>query len=95
MRAFIFGISLSILLITSLVHIFSQFEWMGTVEASPLSTYEEAVVQQGDSLWKLADQYNETVGVDVREMIQRIVEENGLEDPYIYPGQVIRIPMDS
>lgn len=51
----------------------------------------EVVVRPGDTLWEIAS------GVagpdeDLRRVIYRIQEENGLESAMLRPGQVLRLP---
>ena len=48
----------------------------------------------GDTLWDIAGR-NTTAGEDVREVMFRIAEANGLHNKHIYPGQALRVPLRS
>lgn len=59
------------------------------------STYITVSVQQGDTLWNLASLSAET-DRDIRSVVQDIIESNHLQDNAdIYPGQVLKIPVDA
>ena len=48
------------------------------------------VVQPGDTLWSIA---TDAAGTDdVREVVDRIQELNGLQDSVLMPGQVLELP---
>lgn len=53
----------------------------------------EVTVVPGDSLWKLASLYKNEAEPDIRVLVQKIKEINGLDDVIIYPGQTLRIPL--
>lgn len=55
----------------------------------PVST-RTVVVEQGDSLWRIAGSTAPTV--DPREVVTRIRELNGLRSNLIQPGQVLLVP---
>jgi len=56
-------------------------------------TYETVVVEQGDSLWGIARSYCGS-GRDIRVFINKIIELNNIEDDYIFPGMVLKIPVE-
>ena len=95
MRALVFGCTLMLLLVTSLFQFIGNITWMKPAYASTLAPYQEVIVQSGDSLWKLADQYNEEHSVSIHEMVQILAGENAISDGIIHPGQVIHIPYPS
>ncbi len=92
MRAIIFGFTLMVLLGTSLFQFIGSITWMKPAYASSVLPYQEVIVQSGDSLWKLADQYNEEHQLTVQEMVEILASENGISNGMIYPGQVIHVP---
>jgi len=49
-------------------------------------------VESGDSLWKLADRYDNN-SMDLREYIYIIQKFNNLDNTVLQPGQEIRIPV--
>ncbi|MBP1933676.1 cell division suppressor protein YneA [Ammoniphilus resinae] len=91
MKQYLFIIMLGSLLFTSVVHIVSGLEWSNTAEASSFD-YIEVPVEMGDTLWTIADRYNEEHQRSIRDMVRLIIDENNLQDPYIYPGQNLHIP---
>jgi LysM repeat protein len=52
--------------------------------------WHEIVVQNGDTLWCLAEKY--VPDKDTRKVIHEIREINSLESADLMPGQVLRIP---
>jgi nucleoid-associated protein YgaU len=69
--------------------------WVGPLLAGGsgdlrLAGVQSVVVQQGDTLWSIA---GEAAGTDdVREMVDRIQELNGLRSTLLVPGQVLQLP---
>lgn len=95
MRELVFGIALMSLLFTGLFQFLGKVTWVEPAYASTVTSYHKVVVETGDSLWKLADQYNEEHRISISDMIQVLMTENQLESAYIYPGQVIQVPNPS
>lgn len=56
-------------------------------------TYEQVIVQQGDTLWELAARTNENT--DTHTVVSRTMQYNNLSNTYIQPGQVLYIPVKS
>ncbi|MBN6189108.1 LysM peptidoglycan-binding domain-containing protein [Aneurinibacillus sp. BA2021] len=54
----------------------------------------EVVVEPGDTLWKLADRYNEQAGMSINELLFYIQRENGLKSAMVQPGDHIIIPVE-
>lgn len=54
--------------------------------------YELIQVKQGETLWKIADRYNERYGTSLIKMLDLIYEVNNLESSMIHPGQTLKIP---
>jgi hypothetical protein len=60
------------------------------VQGSPAAAYESVTVQPGDTLWAIAaERYP---NADTREKVDQIERANGLSDPFIRPGQGLRVP---
>lgn len=51
-------------------------------------------VETGDSLWMLADKYDNNT-MDIRKYIYLIQQYNNMENSTIYPGQLIYLPIYS
>lgn len=55
--------------------------------------YEIVQVKPGETLWKIADQYNDQYGLRLIKMLDLIVEFNELESDKLYAGQILKIPI--
>lgn len=54
--------------------------------------YEEVYIDKGDTVWDIALKYKPNK-YDVRDMVAEIRDFNKLEDLFIKPGEVIKIPL--
>jgi LysM repeat protein len=53
-------------------------------------------VSQGDSLWKIADDYSSQQSLSKTEFVNWVKTHNQIiDEDYIYPGEKITIPVDS
>ena len=57
--------------------------------------YKEITVQEGDSLWSIAKQYNNGQEMKEEDFIMWIQKENGLHSVKILPGDTLVIPIAS
>jgi hypothetical protein len=69
--------------------------WLGPLIAGGggdlrLAGAQSVVVEPGDTLWSIADGVAGTA--DVREVVDRIQELNGLHSTVLIPGQVLELP---
>ena len=53
--------------------------------------YKSITIEQGDSLWSLAQEYNNNSNVSTDDYIDEIVQVNGLKNKTIHAGQHIVI----
>lgn len=53
--------------------------------------YISVVVEQGDTLWDLAGDYNNSR--DIRQYIRKVEQINQLTDSIIYEGDVLKMPV--
>ena len=88
-RARLLGVTLALVLGVAIG------SWLGPLLAGPgadlrLAGAESVVVQPGDSLWSIAGKV--AGSSDVREVIDRIQEINGLSGTVLIPGQVLELP---
>jgi LysM repeat protein len=58
----------------------------------PVYTTQTITVHSGDTLWSIADEFRHE-SEDIRDVIDRIYDANGLTKAYIYPGQVLKVPV--
>ena len=59
----------------------------GQRHAPVVKTY---VVRAGDTLWSIAGKVDPRG--DRRPIVDRLIQQNGLRDPTLTPGQVLRLP---
>lgn len=52
---------------------------------------ESVMIAPGDTLWEIADRFSPE-SVDLREVVQELVQLNGLESKVLRPGQVLQVP---
>ncbi|WP_338754161.1 LysM peptidoglycan-binding domain-containing protein [Bacillus sp. FJAT-52991] len=57
--------------------------------------YLEVVVQEGDSLWTIAEKYHNINGMKQEDFIIWVQTENELNTAMIQPGDVLVIPVSS
>jgi nucleoid-associated protein YgaU len=68
----------------------ASLERSGSGGGLHLAGQSSVVVRPGDTLWSIASSV--AAGQDVRNVIDRIQEVNGLRDSDLTPGQVLRLP---
>ena len=61
------------------------------VESDESEINETTMVQDGDTLWNIAKEYNEN-DTDLRKFVYKIRELNDLDDAMLYPGKELKIP---
>jgi hypothetical protein len=69
--------------------------WLGPLLAGGdgdlrLAGVQSVVVQPGDTLWSIAG--DAAGSADVRDVVDRIQELNGLRGTVLMPGQVLQLP---
>ena len=65
---------------------------MSTVNGADTNeTFTTVIVEQGDTLWDLASEYN-TEG-DIRQYIRKIEKANHLTSSMIFEGDVLKLPV--
>ncbi|MGO1368755.1 MAG: LysM peptidoglycan-binding domain-containing protein [Senegalia sp. (in: firmicutes)] len=67
---------------------------LGIVFASDTyKDYNKVFVQKGDSIWNIAKENNPN-GEDIRKIVYEIREVNDIENEWIKPGDILKIPRD-
>lgn len=87
-RFTVFLVSVFLLLFTVL----GTLVGINTAESAQVPNYIEVCVQTGDTLWSLAANHG-AENVDKRKLIYEIGILNNLNDNYIYPGQILKVPV--
>jgi hypothetical protein len=62
-------------------------------DISASTAYVDVEVRSGDTLWRIAGAYN-SEDKDIRQFIYEISEINDIKGGYIYPGDIIKIPVE-
>ena len=80
---------LAILLIS-----FISFTLFSTYKAysKDILQFDYITIHNGDTLWSIASNYS--VNKDIREVIYNISKINNINDAVIYPGDIIKIPLN-
>ena len=55
------------------------------------ATYTTVTVEQGDTLWDLAREYNKNG--DIRQYINKIEKVNNITDSIIFEGDILKLPV--
>lgn len=80
---------LSILLISILV-----FASLATIKAysKDIPQFDYINVKEGDTLWSIASDYADNN--EIREIVYEISQANNIQGASIYPGDIIKIPLN-
>ena len=80
---------ISILLISILV-----FASMATLNAysKDIPQFDYIDVKEGDTLWSIASNYSDNK--EIREVIFEISQTNHIQNASIYPGDIIKVPLN-
>lgn len=57
--------------------------------------YVNVTISEGDSLWKIADQYSGDYSLSKDHFISWVKKHNNIEGDQIFPGEKIAIPVKS
>lgn len=83
--------ALLVLLAVSVVDVVGSGRALADDTSAPrVVSTETVVVEQGDSLWRIAQRT--APGADPREVVTRIRELNGMRSNLIQPGQALLVP---
>jgi cell division protein YceG involved in septum cleavage len=55
--------------------------------------YVKVTITEGDSLWKIAENYSDDESLSKKEFISWVKKHNTIHDEQIYPGDEIFIPV--
>lgn len=67
------------------------FTLKSTASGLTKDSYIEVTVLQGDTLWEIADQYNEEE--NIQKVVFEIIEFNNKQNSDLYPGEKLKIPI--
>lgn len=82
-------------LITVMVLVFAAYSILniGQAEAEAVNTYAQVSVSENESLWSIAERYNNDVNIDTREIIHEICEINDISAADVQAGDTIFVPV--
>lgn len=80
------------MLIMATLLVYSGYVLGNCAAADKVYTTRTVTVYSGDTMWDIASQWTED-GEDVRAVIYRICETNGLKTTDLQPGQKILVPV--
>jgi len=63
-----------------------------SVQGENIPKYKTVVIQNGDTLWNIAEKYNTSYN-DLREFIYVIKKENNIFGDLLTPNDIIKIPV--
>lgn len=86
--------SFSYLLSFFIVVIVAVFALSYTGEKESLENYVDVEINEGDSIWTIADQYKEHHNLSKAEFVEWVQEKNGLQTAIIKAGDTVFIPID-
>lgn len=70
---------------------------MGSValmKVGPGDAYHEVTVQEGDSLWTIAEELSEDHNMSTKDLVEWVSEKNNLASDIIKPGDSLIIPVE-
>ncbi len=89
-KRFLKSLTLSVVMLLLIVTIMSTTGQLFS-SAYKVQRYDEYGVREGDTLWSIAQSYDEDYD-DIRYFIYQIKKANDLQSDYIVPGQALKIP---
>jgi cell division protein YceG involved in septum cleavage len=64
------------------------------VYSKDIPQYNYITVEEGDTIWSIASNYLDKSNIEIRKLVYVISNENNIYNASIYPGDVIKIPMN-
>lgn len=58
-----------------------------------LENYHQVEIKEGDSLWTIADQFQESKNISKQEFVKWVQEKNNLYSTTIKPGDIVFVPI--
>ena len=83
------------ILICIMIIVFAGYSIIGAgrAEAATVTTYERVVINDGDTLWNIAERYNPDADMSTRDIVYDICDYNKLNAGDIQPGDVVYVPV--
>lgn len=59
-----------------------------------LENYHQVKIEEGDSLWSIAEKYEKHVSIPKQEFVKWVQVKNNLATLVIKPGEIVVVPVD-
>ena len=66
---------------------------IGRAEAAAVNTYVQVSVNENESIWSIAERYNDDIDIDTREVVYEICEVNDINAADVQAGDTIFVPV--
>ncbi|MFC0271438.1 LysM peptidoglycan-binding domain-containing protein [Metabacillus herbersteinensis] len=86
--------SLSYILSFFVVIIVFAFAITYTGKEDTLENFHQVEIEEGESLWSIAEKYEEHASIPKQEFVKWIQDKNNLATSVIKPGEVVFVPID-
>lgn len=82
------------ILITVFIITFTGYSLLNSskADASAPVRYEKVVIQENDTLWNIASNYNPEAS-DVRDIVHAIYDYNNIDANNLQPGDIVYVPV--
>ena len=64
-----------------------------TNKTDSLENYHQVEIKEGDSLWSIADQFQEKHSISKQEFVKWVQEKNHIHSTTIAPGDIVFVPI--
>ncbi|MGM7724256.1 LysM peptidoglycan-binding domain-containing protein [uncultured Metabacillus sp.] len=59
-----------------------------------LDNFHQVKIEEGDSLWSLAEQFHENANISKQEFVEWVQEKNDIYSSTIKPGDLVVVPVE-
>ncbi|MFD2212749.1 cell division suppressor protein YneA [Metabacillus endolithicus] len=65
-----------------------------TGNSESLDKYHQVEIQEGDSLWSIADEFNVKSQISKQEFVKWVQDKNGIHSNVVKPGEFVFVPVE-
>ncbi|TLS37422.1 cell division suppressor protein YneA [Pseudalkalibacillus caeni] len=88
------GMDYLLIVMFVMILLFVMTSLMTAASSPDLIGYKEVTVQAGDTLWDIADEYEEDHELSNEKFVSLVEKANGVNANNLIAGEVIRIPVE-